>query len=79
VTSTISATKAKNNFGALIDEVYGKKRTITIVRNNRPVVEVSPIHRRPGKKALTLKLTNEEYKKAKKAMNEFRKTFKFDF
>jgi prevent-host-death family protein len=76
----MSATKAKNNFGEVIEEVYVKGNTLTIERNKKPVVRIVPIEPKPTKKTTpSLKLTDKEYEKVLEGAKEFRKTFKFSF
>ena len=76
----MSASKAKNNFGYLIEEVYAKGKSIVITKNDRPVAKVSPIYnykRTHTTSALTL--NDSEYKKVKKHSRKLRKTSKFSF
>lgn len=77
---TIPASKAKNNFGALIEEVYVRGNSVTITRNNKPVARVSPIYNSVNAKPTpALVLKDKEYETVKKNMEKFRKDFKFSF
>jgi prevent-host-death family protein len=44
---TMTATEASRHFSDLLDAVE-RGETITIVRGNRPVAQISPTHRRTG-------------------------------
>ncbi len=76
----ISATSAKNNFGSVLEDVYVRGDTVVIYKNKKPVAKLSPLYtysdRQPSK---TLALSDSDYDKIKEGMQEFRKTFKFDF
>ncbi|OGC56226.1 hypothetical protein A3H26_03755 [candidate division WWE3 bacterium RIFCSPLOWO2_12_FULL_36_10] len=77
---TMSASKAKNNFGYLLDEVYVKGRSVIITRNNKPIAKMSPVYSYENTNQLSsLTLKDNEYKKVKKYMNEFRENFKFSY
>lgn len=80
VSKTISASKAKNNFGFLLDEVCIRRNPVTITKNNRPVAKVTPIYNYASIKTKpSLHLSDKEYEKVKKGTTEFRKTFKFSY
>lgn len=72
--TTVSATYAKNNFGALIDEVVSKRRKVLVERGKRPVVIISPVVN-----DYQLVLSGKELDGLEKGMVEFRKSFKFSF
>jgi prevent-host-death family protein len=77
---TMTASKAKNNFGYLLEEVYMKGKSITITKNSRPIAKVSPIYSYEDIKIEpTLSLNDKEYKKVKEQMDKFKDTFKFSF
>lgn len=76
----ISATKAKNNFGNVIDEVYSKGNTINIYRNNKPVAKIVPIYTYElDQEKKPLVLSDKEYEKVKEGMKEFRENFDFTY
>ncbi len=78
--NTMSASKAKNNFGYLLEEVYVKGRSVTITKNNKPIAKIAPIYNYGKTKfAPSLSLSDTEYDMVKKGMKEFRKTFKFSY
>lgn len=78
--NTISASKAKNNFGYLLEEVYVKGKSVTITKNSKPIAKVTPIYSYEKTKfAPSLSLNDTEYDMVKKGMKEFRKTFKFSY
>lgn len=72
--NTVSATWAKNNFGALIDEVMMSRKKIVVERANRPVVIISPVIN-----DYELDLTETELDKLEEGVKEFRKSFKMSF
>lgn len=77
---TMSASKAKNNFGYLLDEVYVKGKSVIITKNNKPIAKMSPIYSYENtNQPPSLTLKDNEYKKVKKYMNEFRENFKFSY
>ncbi|KKS16749.1 MAG: hypothetical protein UU77_C0019G0002 [candidate division WWE3 bacterium GW2011_GWC1_41_7] len=77
---TISASKAKNNFGYLLEEVYVKGKSITITKNNKPIARISPIYSyEQTDPTPSLSLTDSEYKKVIAGVKEFRETFKFSY
>ena len=76
----MSASKAKNNFGYLIEEVYVRRKSVIITKNNRPVAKVSPVYGYESAEASpALSLDDREYKEIKEGVGRFRKTFKFSF
>ena len=76
----MSASKAKNNFGYLLEEVYVKGNSVTITKNSRPIAKISPIYNcEKTKFAPSLSLSDTEYDMVKKGIKEFRKTFKFSY
>lgn len=76
----MSASKAKNNFGYLLEEVYVKRKSITITKNSKPIARIAPIYNyEKTKLAPSLSLNDTEYDMVKKGMKEFRKTFKFSY
>jgi len=77
---TITATKAKNNFGEIINSVTTKGNSVTITKHNRPIAKIIPISPPSTKKLKeTLVLTKSEIEKLEKATLEFRESFKFSF
>lgn len=77
---TISASKAKNNFGYLLEEVYVKGRSITITKNNKPVAKITPVYSHELTNSTpSLALTDKEYDRVKEGVKEFRETFKFSY
>jgi len=76
----ITASRAKNNFGYLLEEVYVKGNSVTITRNNKPIAKISPVY---GYENATIKpalnLSDKEYKKVKAATKAFKDSFKFTF
>ena len=78
--NTMSASKAKNSFGYLLEEVYVKGKSITITKNSKPIAKISPIYSyQKTKFTPSLSLSDAEYDMVKKGMKEFRKTFKFSY
>ena len=77
----MSATKVKNNFGMVIDEVYAKGNKIVVEKAHKPVVIIVPAEsiKTSKFKESPFVLSDKDYIKVKEGMNEFRKTFKFDF
>lgn len=77
----VTATKAKNNFGVLIEEVYSKGNTVIVTKNNKPVAKVIPIKEseyelEPSERFV---LNDKEYKKALEGIEDFRSSFNFNF
>lgn len=76
----MSASKAKNNFGYLLEEVYVRGKSITITKNNKPIAKISPVYSYENTNIEpALSLNDNEYKKVKKNMDKFKETFKFSF
>ena len=74
------ASKAKNNFGYLLEEVYMRGNSVTITKNSKPIAKISPVYSYEKTKfAPSLSLSDAEYDMVKKGMKEFRKTFKFSY
>lgn len=77
---TMPASKAKNNFGYLLDEVYAKGKSVIITRNDKPIAKIIPIYNyEKYDTSPTLSLTDKEYDKMKEGVKEFRETFKFSY
>jgi len=70
----VTATYAKNNFGALIDEVVSKRRKVLVKRGRSLAVVISP-----AVNDFDLALSDKEIEGLEKGMKEFRKSFKFSF
>lgn len=72
----VSATKAKNNFGLIVDEVYAKGNKIIVERNKKPAVIIIPYSEKDSGKRPEF-LTSSECAEVKKNAKELRKDFKF--
>ena len=78
--NTMTASKAKNNFGYLLEEVYVKGNSITITKNNKPIAKVSPVYDCDNTHPTTaLSLNDKEYENVKKNSKKFKESFKFSF
>ena len=78
--NTMTASKAKNNFGYLLEEVYVKGNSVTITKNNKPIARISPVYDYDNiNPTEALSLNDNEYEKVKKNMEKFKESFKFSF